>query len=192
MRRSHKDILDGRTLFMMFLHPRCARRNSFRGRHLPAWRHGHFLSRMLTPAHLGRRGPGLRLRTHLRCRPVLSRMGDCIAIRIPGRQGRLDLRQEPEDHQDSPSGPRFPVINMGGQTHVPSLPGHGDVMTLREMYGRDLRGRKLAVTWTWGSSPKKPIAPHHDFMYAASFYGPEDRLRPTNRRCTSTPRWKPR
>jgi ornithine carbamoyltransferase len=26
-----------------------------------------------------------------------------------------------------------------------------DVMTLREMFGRDLRGRKLGVTWTWGS-----------------------------------------
>jgi len=49
--------------------------------------------------------------------------------------------------------------------------GMADVMTLREMFGRDLRGRKLGVTWTWGSSPKKPIAPHHDFMYAASLYG---------------------
>jgi hypothetical protein len=40
--------------------------------------------------------------------------------------------------------------------------GMADLMTLREMYGRDLRGRKVGVTWTWGSSTTKPIAPHHD------------------------------
>ena len=39
------------------------------------------------------------------------------------------------------------------------------------MYGRDLRGRKIGVTWTWGSSTTKPIAPHHDFMYVASLLG---------------------
>jgi len=44
---------------------------------------------------------------------------------------------------------------------------------LRELFGRDLRDRKLAVSWTYSSSTKKPIAPHHDFMYAASFFGPD-------------------
>ncbi len=48
-----------------------------------------------------------------------------------------------------------------------------DVMTLRELFGPDLRGRKLGVSWTYSPSTKKPIAPHHDFMYAASLFGPE-------------------
>ncbi len=46
-------------------------------------------------------------------------------------------------------------------------------MTLRELFGPDLRGRKLGVSWTYSPSTKKPIAPHHDFMYAASLFGPE-------------------
>jgi len=46
-------------------------------------------------------------------------------------------------------------------------------MTLWEHLGKDLRGRKLAVSWAYSPSTKKPIAPHHDFMYAASYFGPD-------------------
>ena len=51
--------------------------------------------------------------------------------------------------------------------------GMADAMTLWEYLGKDLRGRKLAVSWTYSPSTKKPIAPHHDFMYAASYFGPD-------------------
>lgn len=27
------------------------------------------------------------------------------------------------------------------------------------------------MSWTYASGPKKPIAPHHDFMYMASLFG---------------------
>jgi N-acetylornithine carbamoyltransferase len=55
--------------------------------------------------------------------------------------------------------------------HQHPCQGMADAMTLWEMFGKDLRGRKIGVSWTYASGPKKPIAPHHDFLYMASLFG---------------------
>ena len=65
-----------------------------------------------------------------------------------------------------------PIINMEDNIYHPCQ-GMADVMSLQELFGRDLRGRKPAVSWTFSPSTKKLIAPHHDFVYAASFFGPK-------------------
>jgi N-acetylornithine carbamoyltransferase len=97
-------------------------------------------------------------------------MGDALAIRILGDKVNWEYEKSLKIIREFAKWSQIPVINMEDNRNHPCQ-GMADVMTLREMFGRDLRGRKLGVTWTWGSSPKKPIAPHHDFMYAASFYG---------------------
>ena len=111
---------------------------------------------------------------------VLSRMGDAIAIRILG--GAVDWQYEKSLRiiEEFAKYSKVPIINMEDNKYHPNQ-GMADAMTLWEYLGRDLRGRKLGVSWTYSPSTKKPIAPHHDFMYAASFFGPGHRLRPSPR-----------
>ncbi len=171
LRRSHDDILKGRTLFMMFFNPSLRTRNSFEAGIFQLGGHGHFLQpdAVRLPTLEGEDiGYGSeRISDMAR---VLSRMGDCLAIRILGDKVGWEYDKGLRIIKEFAKWSHIPVINMEDNVYHPCQ-GMADLMALREMYGRDLRGRKLGVTWTWGSSPKKPIAPHHDFMYAASLFG---------------------
>lgn len=171
MRRRHDDILPGRTLFMMFFNPSLRTRNSFETGIFELGGHANFLVPESTrlPVLEGEDiGYGSeRISDMAR---VLSRMGDCIAIRILGDKVNWEYDKSLRIIQEFAKWSHVPVINMEDNIYHPCQ-GMADVMTLHEMFGRDLRGRKIAVAWTWGSTPKKPIAPHHDFMYAASLYG---------------------
>lgn len=171
IRRPHDDILRGRTLFMMFFNPSLRTRNSFEAGIFQLGGHAHFLQpdAVRLPTLEGEDvGYGSeRISDMAR---VLSRMGDCIAVRILGDKVGWEYDKATKIIREFAKWSTVPVIDMEDNKYHPCQ-GMADVMTLREMYGRDLRGRKLGVTWTWGSSPSKPIAPHHDFMYASSFYG---------------------
>ncbi len=171
IRRRHDDILPMRTLHMMFFNPSLRTRNSFEAGIFQLGGHGHFLQPDATrlPTLEGEdQGYGSeRISDVAR---VLSSMGDCIAIRILGDKVNWEYDKSLKIINEFAKWAEVPVINMEDNKYHPCQ-GMADVMTLHEMFGKDLRGRKLGVTWTWGSSPKKPIAPHHDFMYAASFYG---------------------
>lgn len=171
IRRSHDDILRGRTLFMMFFNASLRTRNSFEAGIFQLGGHAHFLQpdAVRLPTLEGEDvGYGSeRISDMAR---VLSRMGDCLAVRILGDKVNWEYEKSLKIIKEFAKWSQIPVINMEDNINHPCQ-GMADIMTLREMYGRDLRGRKLGVTWTWGSSPKKPIAPHHDFMYAASLFG---------------------
>ncbi len=154
------------------LQPIPAHPQQLRGRHLPAGRARATSCSPMPPAC-----PPWKAKTRAmaqsasRMSPGCSpRMGDCIAIRILGDKVGWEYDKSLKIIKEFAKWSHVPVINMEDNIYHPCQ-GMADVMTLREMFGRDLRGRKLGVTWTWGSTPKKPIAPHHDFMYAASFYG---------------------
>lgn len=171
MRRRHDNILPMRTLFMMFFNPSLRTRNSFEAGIFQLGGHGHFLEPASTrlPTLEGE-DMGYASERISDVARVLSRMGDAISIRILGAVVDWEYDKGLRIIKEFAKWAQVPVINMEDNVYHPCQ-GMADVMTLREMYGRDLRGRKLGVTWTWGSSPKKPIAPHHDFMYAASLYG---------------------
>ncbi|UCB44632.1 MAG: hypothetical protein JSV25_10465 [Spirochaetota bacterium] len=64
------------------------------------------------------------------------------------------------------------MINMEDTIYHPCQ-CMADVVTMWELFGRDLRGLKLGVAWTYSASTKKPIPPDHDVMYAAGFFGPD-------------------
>ena len=173
MRRLHTDILPGRTLFMMFFNASLRTRNSFEAGIFQLGGHGHFLVPEATrlPTLEGEDVPYQSERISDVAR-VLSRMGDCLAIRILGDKVSWEYDKGLRIIKEFAKWSQKPVINMEDNIYHPCQ-GMADVMTLRELYGRDLRGRKLAVSWTYSPSVKKPIAPHHDFMYASSFYGPD-------------------
>jgi N-acetylornithine carbamoyltransferase len=171
IRRRHDDILPMRTLFMMFFNPSLRTRNSFEAGIFQLGGHAHFLEPSSTrlPTLEGEDVPYQSERISDVAR-VLSSMGDAIAIRILGGAVNWEYEKSLKIIEEFAKWSQVPVINMEDNKYHPCQ-GMADIMTLREMYGRDLRGRKLAVSWTYSPSTKKPIAPHHDFMYAASFYG---------------------
>jgi N-acetylornithine carbamoyltransferase len=171
LRRRHDDILAGRTLFMMFFNPSLRTRNSFEAGIFQLGGHGHFLQPEATrlPTLEGE-DQGYASERIADVARVLSRMGDAIAIRILGGAVNWDYDKSLKIIREFAKWSDKPVINMEDNKYHPCQ-GMADVMTLRELYGRDLRGRKIAVSWTYSPATKKPIAPHHDFMYATSFYG---------------------
>lgn len=173
MRRRHIDILPGRTLFMMFFNPSLRTRNSFEAGIFELGGHAHFLEPSATrlPALEGEEVAYKTERISDVAR-VLSRMGDAIAIRILGDVVGWEYDKGLRIIQEFAQWSQAPVINMEDNICHPCQ-GMADVMTLWELFGRDLRGRKLGVSWTYSPSTKKPIAPHHDFMYAASYFGPD-------------------
>jgi ornithine carbamoyltransferase len=172
MRRRHAEILEGRTLFMMFFNPSLRTRNSFEAGIFQLGGHAHFLEPSATrlPALEGEEIAYKTERIADVAR-VLSRMGDAIAIRILGDVVRWEYDKALRIIKEFAKWSEIPVINMEDNIYHPCQ-GMADAMTLWELFGKDLRGRKIGVSWTYSPSTKKPIAPHHDFMYAASLFGP--------------------
>ena len=169
----YHDILPRRTLFMMFFNPSLRTRNSFEAGIFQLGGHGHFLVPADTrvPTLEGEDVPYRSERIADVAR-VLSRMGDAIAVRILGSAVDWEYDKSLRVIEEFAKYSDKPVINMEDNKYHPCQ-GMVDVMTLREWYGADLRGRKLAVTWAYSPSTAKPVAPHHDFMYAASYFGPD-------------------
>lgn len=173
IRRLHRDILPGRTLFMMFFNPSLRTRNSFEAGIFQLGGNAHFLEPSATriPALEGEEVAYKTERISDVAR-VLSRMGDAIAIRILGDVVGWEYDKGLRIIREFARWSDVPIINMEDNIYHPCQ-GMADAMTLRELFGRDLSGRKIAVSWTYSPSTKKPIAPHHDFMYAASLFGPQ-------------------
>lgn len=173
MRRPHMDVLPGRTLFMMFFNPSLRTRNSFEAGIYQLGGNAHFLQPSATrvPALKGEEVAYKTERISDVAR-VLARMGDAISIRILGDVVGWVHDKGLRIIQEFAKWASVPIINMEDNIYHPCQ-GMADVMTLWEMFGRDLRGCKLGVSWTYSPSTKKPIAPHHSYMYAASFFGPD-------------------
>jgi N-acetylornithine carbamoyltransferase len=171
VRRPHDDLLPRRTLFMMFFNPSLRTRNSFEAGIFQLGGHAHFLEPSATrlPTLEGEDIGYASERISDMAR-VLSRMGDTLAIRILGDVVGWEYDKSFRIIKEFAKWSHVPVINMEDNIYHPCQ-GMADAMTLWEMFGKNLNGRKIGVSWTWGSSPKKPIAPHHDFMYMASLFG---------------------
>jgi len=171
MRRLHDDLLPRRTLFMMFFNPSLRTRNSFEAGIFQLGGHAHFLEPSATrlPTLEGE-DLGYASERISDVARVLSRMGDTIAIRILGDVVGWEYDKAFRIIQEFAKYSHVPVINMEDNIYHPCQ-GMADAMALWELFGKNLNGRKIGVTWSYGSSPKKPIAPHHDFMYMASLFG---------------------
>ena len=168
--RPHK-LLDGKSLFMIFFNASTRTRNSFESGIFQLGGHGNFLQPSATriPSLEGEDVPYQTERISDVAR-TLSGMGDCISIRILGDVVGWEYDKGLRIIKEFAKWADVPVINMEDNIYHPCQ-GMADAMTMWELFGRDLRGLKLGVTWTYSGSTKKPIAPHHDVMYAASFFG---------------------
>ena len=147
-RRFRKGIahryLPDKTIFLIFFDKSTRTRNSFEAGMTQLGGHAHFLTADVMQVSHGESPKDTGI--------ILSRYGHAIAIRhdlIPG-QGNSYMR-EVAHWAD------VPVINMQCDVDHPCQT-LADLMTIREKLGKDLRGRKVAVSWAYAPSYAKPLS----------------------------------
>ncbi len=143
----HRDephlLLPHKTLFMMFYEQSTRTRNSMEAGMTQLGGHAHFL----TPDKL-QVSHGETAEDTAR---VLSRMGHGIAVRnCDWGRGNAFMRSISELSQ-------VPIINLQCDMYHPCQAA-ADIMTIREKFQDEVRGRKMVVSWTYAPSYVRPIS----------------------------------
>jgi len=140
---SHKTLSD-KTIFLFFFDKSTRTRNSFEAGITQLGGHAHFIEASSSQVAHGESPKDMGI--------ILSSYGHGIAIRhdlVPG-EGNAYMR-EVAKHA------KTPVINMQCDVDHPCQT-LADLMTIREVFGSDLRGRKIAVSWAYAPSYAKPMS----------------------------------
>jgi N-acetylornithine carbamoyltransferase len=147
-RKFHKGIphryLPDKTIFLIFFDKSTRTRNSFEAGMTQLGGHAHFLTADVMQVSHGESAKDTGI--------ILSRYGHGIAIRhdlIPG-EGNAYMREVARWAD-------VPVINMQCDVDHPCQT-LADLMTIREKLGKNLRGRKVAVSWAYAPSYAKPLS----------------------------------
>ncbi len=136
--------LPDRTIFLMFFDKSTRTRNSFEAGITQLGGHAHFLTADVMQVSHGESPKDTGI--------ILSRYGHGIAIRhdlIPG-EGNKYMREVARWAD-------VPVINMQCDVDHPCQT-LADLMTMRDTLGKNLRGRKVAVSWAYAPSYAKPLS----------------------------------
>src|SRR5262245_37537858 len=139
----HRHLAD-KTLFMMFFDKSTRTRNSFEAGMTQLGGHAHFLTADVMQVSHGESPKDTGI--------ILSSYGHGIAIRhdlVPG-EGNAYMREVAR-------WAGVPVINMQCDVDHPCQT-LADLMTIRELRGRELRGVKIAVSWAYAPSYAKPLS----------------------------------
>ena len=139
----HRHLTD-KTIFLLFFDKSTRTRNSFEAGMTQLGGHAHFIDSSTSQIAHGESPKDTGI--------ILSSYGHGIAVRhdlIPG-EGNAYLR-EIARWADKP------VINMQCDVDHPCQT-LADLMTIREKFGSELRGRKMAVSWAYAPSYAKPMS----------------------------------
>ncbi len=139
----HRYLAD-KTIFLFFFDKSTRTRNSFEAGITQLGGHAHFIEASTSQAAHGESPKDMGI--------ILSSYGHAIAIRhdlVPG-EGNAYMR-EVAKWADKP------VINMQCDVDHPCQT-LADLMTIREKFGNDLRGKKIAVSWAYAPSYAKPMS----------------------------------
>jgi N-acetylornithine carbamoyltransferase len=153
---SHKTLPD-KTIFLFFFDKSTRTRNSFEAGITQLGGHAHFIEAASSQVAHGESPKDMGI--------ILSSYGHGIAIRhdlVPG-EGNAYMR-EVAHHAD------VPVINMQCDIDHPCQT-LADLMTIRERFGNDLLGRKIAVTWAYAPSYAKPMSVPQGLITLMTRYG---------------------
>lgn len=137
-------LLPDKTLFMLFFDKSTRTRNSFEAGLTQLGGHAHFIDSETSQIAHGESVKDTGI--------IMSSYGHGIAIRhdlVPG-EGNTFMR-EVAQWADKP------VMNMQCDIDHP-FQTLADLMTIRERFGNDLRGRKIAVSWAYAPSYAKPMS----------------------------------
>ncbi len=139
----HKTLCD-KTLFLLFFDKSTRTRNAFEAAMTQLGGHAHYIDVTSSQITHGESPKDTGI--------ILSSYGHGIAIRhdlVPG-EGNQYMR-EVAKWSDAP------LINLQCDVDHPTQT-LADLMTLREIYGNDLRGLKIAVSWAFAPSYLKPLS----------------------------------
>jgi ornithine carbamoyltransferase len=150
-------ILPDKTVFLFFFDKSTRTRNSFEAGITQLGGHGHFIEASTSQIAHGESPKDTGI--------ILSSYGEAIAIRhdlVPG-EGNNYMREVA--HHSS-----VPVFNMQCDIDHP-FQTLADLMTIREIYGDNLRGRKIAVSWAYAPSYAKPLSVPQGLITLMTRYG---------------------
>lgn len=136
--------LPDKTIFLLFFDKSTRTRNSFEAGITQLGGHAHFIDSSTSQIAHGESPKDTGI--------ILSSYGHGIAIRhdlVPG-EGNAYMREIAEWADK-------PVINMQCDVDHPCQT-LADLMTLREVFGNDLRGKKIAISWAYAPSYAKPMS----------------------------------
>ncbi|HTS00867.1 MAG TPA: ornithine carbamoyltransferase [Bacteroidota bacterium] len=136
--------LPDKTVFLFFFDKSTRTRNSFEAGATQLGAHAHFISAETSQVAHGESPKDMGI--------ILSSYGHAIAIRhdlVPG-EGNAYMRTVAEHA-------RVPVLNMQCDIDHP-FQTLADLMTIREEFGKNLRGLKIAVSWAYAPSYAKPMS----------------------------------
>lgn len=138
------NILPDKTIFLLFFDKSTRTRNSFEAGATQLGAHAHFIDAETSQLSHGESPKDMGV--------ILSSYGHAIAIRHDLEPGKGNsLMREVAQHSDRP------VLNMQCDIDHP-FQTLADLMTIRERFGRDLRGLKIAVSWAYAPSYAKPMS----------------------------------
>ncbi|HKQ48003.1 MAG TPA: ornithine carbamoyltransferase [Phycisphaerae bacterium] len=137
-------LLTDQTVFLLFFDNSTRTRNAFEAGATQLGAHAHFLDSKVTQISHGETAKDTGI--------ILGSMGHGIAIRhdLILDEGNKYMRQVA-------AATDVPVINMQCDIDHPTQT-LADLMTIREVFGDDLRGRKIAVSWAYSPSYAKPLS----------------------------------
>jgi N-acetylornithine carbamoyltransferase len=139
----HRHLPD-KTVFLFFFDKSTRTRNSFEAGATQLGAHAHFIAAETSQVAHGESPKDMGI--------ILSGYGHAIAIRhdlVPG-EGNAYMRTVAEHA-------RVPVLNMQCDVDHP-FQTLADLMTIREEFGKNLRGKKIAVSWAYAPSYAKPMS----------------------------------
>ncbi|MDH3253218.1 MAG: ornithine carbamoyltransferase, partial [Ignavibacteria bacterium] len=141
--KPHRYLPD-KTVFLFFFDKSTRTRNSFEAGATQLGAHAHFISAETSQAAHGESPKDMGI--------ILSSYGHAIAIRhdlVPG-EGNAYMREVARNAS-------VPVLNMQCDIDHP-FQTLADLMTIREEFGNNLRGLKIAVSWAYAPSYAKPMS----------------------------------
>lgn len=136
--------LPDKTIFLFFFDKSTRTRNSFEAGATQLGAHAHFISAETSQVAHGESPRDMGI--------ILSSYGHAIAIRhdlVPG-EGNAYMREVARNAS-------VPVLNMQCDIDHP-FQTLADLMTIREEFGKNLRGLKIAVSWAYAPSYAKPMS----------------------------------
>ncbi|MBX2991906.1 MAG: ornithine carbamoyltransferase [Bacteroidetes bacterium] len=141
--KPHRYLPD-KTVFLFFFDKSTRTRNSFEAGATQLGAHAHFISSETSQVAHGESPKDMGI--------ILSSYGHAIAVRhdlVPG-EGNSYMRKVAD-------AANVPVLNMQCDIDHP-FQVLADLMTIREEFGKNLRGKKIAVSWAYAPSYVKPMS----------------------------------
>ncbi len=152
----HDHILRAKTLYMLFFEESTRTRNSFETGMTQLGGHAVFLTPKATQIGHGENAKDTGI--------VLSSYGHGIAIRDCRTRIGQEYLYEMAEYADTP------IFSMQDDVDHPCQ-AMADLMTLMELFGRDLRGRKFVISWTYAPKYVRPLSVPQSLVWLMPRFG---------------------